>query len=304
MQDIRFVKGRKAASLGIWGNLFLAILKITAGIISNSTAVIADGIHSFSDIVTSIVVWMGMRVSQKPPDAEHPYGHEDVEPIVGLIVSLFLVLVGFEFARHSLLEFHSRVVIPDMLAVYVTIAALLGKEAMTRYVLGIAKSINSPALKADAYHHRSDVYSSIVVLFGVLGARAGYAILDPLAGVVVSLIVMKIGIDVGTENIRQLMGTVPSPELKEEIERSALAIEKVEDVHGIRIHGIGAFSTVDLHICVDERLSLSEAHAIAHEVQENILANFPEIISALVHLEPYDKCDAKEAKKPFYKTDA
>jgi len=158
---------------------------------------------------------------------------------------------------------------------------------MTRYVLAIARSVNSPALKADAYHHRSDVYSSIVVLLGVIGARAGYQNLDPLAGVAVSLIVLKIGVEVGIENIRQLIGTVPSTELKEDIEKLVMASDKVKDVHGIRIHGVGAFSYVDLHVCVEKDLSLSEAHSIAHEVQGELLSRFPEILSALVHIEPY-----------------
>lgn len=297
INEDRAVRGEKAALAGIWGNVLLSLLKLIVGFVANSTAVIADAIHSFSDILTSALTWLGIRVSKRPPDKEHPYGHGDVEPIVGLIISIVLAVIGFEFARHSIGEIYIKVTAPGPLAIYATILALILKEAMSRYVINVAEHINSPALKADAQHHRSDVYSSIVVLIGVIGARLGYPMLDPLVGVIVSLIIIKIGFDVGRENIRQLMGTVPSPELSTRIENLVLGMNKVKLIHRIRIHGMGAYFIVDLHVCVDHSLPLGEAHKIAHEVQRKIVDLFPEVSSALVHIEPYDAYHKKNIKR-------
>ncbi len=286
MED-RIKLGERGAKVGVFGNIILSTFKLIVGIVSNSTAVMADSMHSLSDVATSLMVWVGIRMSDKPPDEEHPYGHGDVEPIVGLLISIALVLVGFEFARHAINEIFTGVVAPTPLAAYATVFVIIYKEGMARYVLSVADKIKSPALKADAQHHRSDVYSSIAVLIGVSGSILFYPILDPLAGIVVSLIVIKMGFDVGRENIQQLMGTVPSPEVKERIERLALSVKGVKMAHNIRIHYFGAYATVDLHVCVDESLLLSEAHKIAHQVQRKIV-EIPEISSALVHVEPFD----------------
>lgn len=279
--------GERAALVGIVGNIFLSAAKFVVGIVAGSTAVIADALHSFSDVIISALTWLGIRIAKKPPDREHQLGHYDVEPIVGLIVSIVLAVIGFEFARYSLSMLYSPQ-IPKTSAIYITIFAIFFKEAMTRYTLSIAQKIRSPALKADAMHHRSDVYSSILVLLGVAGAILGYPALDPIAGIAVSILVFKIGVDVGKENIVQLMGSVPSPELAENIDKLVRGVAGVKHLHRIRIHGLGAYASVDLHVCVDEKLPLAEAHKIAHEVQRKIVESFPEISSALVHIEPYD----------------
>jgi cation diffusion facilitator family transporter len=279
--------GERAALIGIVGNIFLAIFKFIVGIVTQSTAVVADAAHSFSDILTSALVLLGMRISRAPPDEKHPLGHGDVEPIVGLIVSITLVLVGFEFARHSLTA-STRAVAPNTLAIYAIIIAILAKEMMSRYTFRVAEKIRSPALRGDAQHHRSDVYTSVVVLIALLGANLGLPALDPIAGFFVSLFIIKIGFDVGKENIMQLMGTVPSPELETRIRDLTSSWKEIQLVHKVRIHGIGAYFNVDLHVAVDETLSLREAHKIAHEIQLKLVKNIPEIRTALVHIEPYD----------------
>jgi cation diffusion facilitator family transporter len=288
MIENRGALGERAALVGVVGNIFLSALKFLVGVASGSIAVIADALHSFSDILVSAATWLGIRLSGRPADEEHPYGHGDVEPIVGLLISIVLAIAGFEYARHSLKVLSATPEAPKAMAVYVTIFAIAYKEAMSRYTLGVASRINSPALRADALHHRSDVYTSIAVLAGVVGAMLGYPSLDPLVGILVSLIIIKIGYDVGRENIRQLMGTAPGPELSRRIEAAVSGIKEVRLIHRIRIHGVGAYYAVDLHVCVDEELPLGKAHAVAHRVQQLILESFPEISSALVHIEPYD----------------
>lgn len=288
MMENRSAQGEKAALLGVVGNIFLSALKFLVGVASGSVAVVADALHSFSDILVSAATWLGIRLSGRPADEEHPYGHGDVEPIVGLLISIILAIAGFEYARHSLRVLSATPEAPRATALYVTVFAIAYKEAMSRYTLGVAAKINSPALKADALHHRSDVYTSIAVLAGVAGAMLGYPSLDPAVGILVSLIIIKIGYDVGRENIRQLMGTAPGPELSKRIQAAVSEVREVRLIHRIRIHGVGAYYTVDLHVCVDEELPLKKAHAVAHRVQQLILKSFPEISSALVHIEPYD----------------
>lgn len=286
MRD-RGEEGEKAALVGVVGNLFLASFKFAVGVLAGSTAVIADGFHSASDILTSALTWLGIRISRAPPDKEHPLGHGDVEPIVGLIVSILLVLVGFEFAKHSL-SIAPKATPPGKLAIYATGIALVAKELMSRYTISVAEGIRSPALRADAQHHRSDVYTSLVVFFALLGALLGYPVLDPLAAFAISVVIVKMGFDVGRENILQLMGTVPSPDLGSQIEELVMGVEKVRLIHRVRIHGVGAYFNVDLHVAVDEDLPLGEAHRIAHDIQGRIVDAFPEIAYALVHIEPYD----------------
>ena len=292
----RSARGQKAALVGIFGSLLLSGVKLFAGLVASSTAVVADALHSFSDILVSAITWFGIKVSGKPPDEAHPYGHGDVEPIVGLIISIVLVIIGFELARHSIGIIYFHPAPPGPLALYITAFAIIIKEWISRYTLKIASIIKSPALKADAQHHRSDVYTSVVVLIGVFGAMAGYPVLDPLAGLLVSLVIIKIGYEVGKENVVRLMGTVPSPEFGKSIQALVLSIEGVELIHRVRIHAVGAYFTVDLHVCVDESLSLTRAHKIAHKVQEEVLEHFPEVSSVLVHIEPFDLHHRKNHK--------
>ena len=288
MKNNRWALGERAAILGVVGNIFLSALKFSVGVLSGSVAVIADALHSFSDILVSGATWLGIRLSAKPADEEHPYGHGDIEPIVGLIISIILAVVGFEFAKQSLSALSKASSPPGIQAVYVTLFSIVFKEAMSRYTLRVADDIRSPALKADALHHRSDVYTSIAVLAGVSGAIVGYPFMDPLAGILVSVVIIKVGYDVGKENIVQLMGTSPGPELSAKIKEAVSGIEEVKLVHRIRVHGVGAYYAVDLHVCVDENMTLGRAHEVAHRVQKQIMESFQEVSSVLVHIEPFD----------------
>lgn len=287
MALIREELGERAAIVGVVGNIFLSLFKLIVGIATKSTAVVADAIHSFSDVLASALTFLGMRISRTPPDEKHPLGHGDVEPIVGLIISILLVLVGFEFAKYSL-GVSRRAVPPNPIALYAMILDVFFKELMTRYTFRVANEIRSPALRSNAQHHRSDVYTSFVVVAALLGANLGFPALDPIAGFLVSLVVIKMGFEVGKENTLQLMGTVPTPELESRIRGIVAKWDEVKLVHKVRIHGIGAYFNVDMHVAVDEDLALREAHKIAHEIQISIIKEIPEIKTALVHIEPYD----------------
>jgi|Deesub1362A_J573_1020465.scaffolds.fasta_scaffold00131_48 cation diffusion facilitator family transporter len=289
MIEERTRAGKRAAEYGIVGNFFLTIFKFVIGVISNSTAIIADAVDSFSDFVMSLVVWVGLKKAVKYPDEEHPYGHGDLEPLAGLIASIILCVLGFEIARHSVLKAMKVTGPPEVLAVLAIIPTVLLKEWMARYTLKVSEKIKSPALKAGAMNYRGDIYSSFIVIAGLIGAGLGFPILDPIAGFIIALLILKMGVSVGKENVEQLIGTVPSPGLIEEVKNAAEKVPGARCIHNIRIHAVGAFATVDLHVCVDESLSIEKAHEIATIIQDRIVEKFPEINYALVHVEPYDK---------------
>ena len=193
--ETRYEEASKVTILAILWNVFLSVIKIFAGVIGNSTAMIADGIHSASDIITSVGVLIGNKISSKPGDKEHNYGHEKAETLVSFLLSIILVgvalSIGYE-ASKSLFNIEG-IAIPTLLPLVVSIISILIKEYQYRITIRIAKKINSPALKADAWHHRSDALSSIAAFVGIGGAMLGFKILEPLASIVVALFVCKVG---------------------------------------------------------------------------------------------------------------
>ena len=280
-------KAKTGVFLGILGNLFLSIFKLIAGILGNSFAVIADSIHSLSDMLTSFVVWIGLRVGKKPPDKYHPYGHGDAEPIAGLIVAIFLGVIGFEFIREAISEIITgKIYTPGTIAIIAVVVSIIVKYWMTFFVMKIGKETRSNALIADAYHHKSDFYTSIAVLIGVAGARVGFTVLDPLAAILVSFWIIKIGFDLGKKNIRSLMGEIPSEEILSEIKKITSKIKGVKNVHNVKIHYVGSNAFVTMHVNIDKGMKLSEAHRIATLVEDELKKKVDPISYVTVHPEP------------------
>lgn len=280
----RWELGSKAAIVGIIGNIFLAIIKCFGGLIFHSSALLADGLHSFSDLFTSIVVYIGIKYSSKPADTNHPFGHGQAEPLSALIVAIFLGIVGFEFAQHSFAQLKSPVIIiPEQSALFILIFALLIKIAMANYTSTIGKKLNSPAIIADTEHHKSDVLSSIIVFIGILGAQNGYTYLDPFVGFLVSIYIIYIGYSISKRCVIQLMGTVDE-KMSENIKKIALSHKAVISVHKIRMFHMGVQNYATLHIEVDKDLSLEKAHAIGHNVSRYIELKLDTV--AIVHIDP------------------
>ncbi len=279
----------KASLVGVAGNLCLAVLKGVVGIYSGSAALLAHAIDSLMDVLTSLVALVGIRVSSRPADATHPHGHHDAEAIAGLVASLLLVFVVVEF----LVNAAGRVLNPPeeigVIAGAAVLVDIAGKYALARYTSGVAERTRSPALDASATNYRGDVYTSLAVLAGVLAARMGFGVLDPLIGMGIAVVVLRIAAGMCWKNVRYLMGTVPSQEMVEQIERLSLSTPGVVHVHRIKVHAMGAYCKVDMHVCVDENLELREAHRIAHEVEKNISKSMPEVSSVTVHVEPFDR---------------
>ena len=271
----------------IAGNLLLTALKIGIGLSVGSVSLLADAAHTTADIASSAVVVIGFKISGKAPDKEHPFGHGRAEYLVGLTVAAMLLLVGGSFIVGSYRRLISEPVVrPSVAAVIITLASIAGKELMYHFSLGLGKMIDSEALIADAWHHRSDTLTSVIVLIALIGNLFKLDILDALFGLLVSGFVIYAGLDLTRKSINRLLGTGPTPETREQIINSARSVRGVIDAHDLVVHDYGISKSISLHVEVDHRLSLSEAHEIANTV-ENLMEEYLHC-STVVHVDPRD----------------
>ncbi|MBC7119328.1 MAG: cation transporter [Methanobacteriaceae archaeon] len=289
MNNKRAELGKKAAYTGIIGNILLTLSNFTIGVMAGSVALVAEAAHTLSDILTSIITFIGFKVGMKPADLEHPYGHGRAEALASLIVVLFLGIVAYEI----LSEAYSRLFIasapPDYIAAIMAIVGIIANSLMTTYMMRIGKKINSPAIIADAQHQKIDIFSCTLILVGVIGSNLGLRLLDPLVAMLIAFIVLKTAFDVGRENINNIMGKVPSRNIMAEIRRSAMSIEGVMGIHNVRINYFGPYAAVDLHIEVDGDMNLREAHCIAHKVEKKIIEDIDLIRIVNVHACPFNE---------------
>lgn len=279
--------GNRTILITVVMNIFLSLIKLLAGFIGHSTSMISDGVHSLSDVISSIGVFIGLRISQKPADIDHPYGHEKFEAVLSKILAFILFLTGLSIG-YSAIEtiLSSSYIIPKMMTIWAALLSIGVKEWMYHYTIRQAKKIESTALAADAWHHRSDSLSSIGALIGIIGARLGFPILDPLAALVITLIILKVAIEIFVEATNQVIDKAASPELVNEI------IQQIQSVNGVlaidslktRVHSNRIY--VDLEISVEATLSLIEAHTIAEAVHYQLEQNIHKIKHCTVHVNP------------------
>lgn len=271
--------------LSIVGNIALSAIKLLIGFLYSSIALISDGVHSLSDVVTSIIGYFGIRISSKPPDESHPFGHSRFEPLVAFFIGGALLIVAYEIGMDAVSRISHRSTIEvNSIMLGVTILSILSKEAMARYSIHVGKKLNSQILVADAYHHRSDALSSVAVLFGLGTQKLGFKYGDAVAGLVVALFLVKVSLNIILENVGYLTGQAPSLELCEEIKRRALSVDNVLGVHDLRAHYVGSRLHVEIHVEVPPELSLKEAHDISEEVKKRI-EELDEVDTAFVHVD-------------------
>ncbi|WP_406534528.1 cation diffusion facilitator family transporter [Methanobrevibacter sp.] len=288
MDEFRSRGGKKAATVAIIANCFLTVFNIIVGLMSGSYALVSEGAHTLSDVATTIIAYAGFKIGQKPADEEHPIGHGRAEAISGLVIVLFLTMVAYEIitgAFNKILN-PSLITIPDTLAALMAIFGIFTNYAISNYIIKIGEEINSPAIVADGKHQRTDIFSSIAVLVGVVVSNMGYPILDPIVGFVIGLLILKTAYEIGKENIDNIMGKIPSEDLIRRIEKIANKTPKVHNAHDIKVNYFGSYATVTLHIQLDGDMTVTESHEIAHQVQENIVKKIPMIKSATVHACP------------------
>lgn len=280
--------GKKVSLVTIILNLLLSVIKLIAGLVGGSSAMVADGIHTVSDVITTVIVIIGLSIAGKEADQEHPYGHEKFESAMGKIISMFIIgtglFLGYQGIGILLAGEFSR---PGSIALVAAALSILVKEGMYRYTIITARKIQSTSMEADAWHHRSDAFTSIGTFIGVLGAMLGLPFLDPLAAIVVSVFVIKVGVDLYLKSMDELVDTSAEPAMIEEIRTFTLSIEGVEEIRDLKTRVSGNRVSVDLEIAVDGNLSVKKGHTIAEEVYDTIKVNIPSVKHCMVHVEPF-----------------
>jgi cation diffusion facilitator family transporter len=297
--ETRYEEADKVTIQSILWNIFLTIIKIFAGIFGKSSAMISDGLHSASDIISSVGVLIGNKIAKTPNDKEHNYGHEKAETLVSFLLSILLIIVSLKIgwgALQSLFNLDS-VQVPTALPLIVSIISIGIKEYQYRITIRIANKINSPSLKADAWHHRSDALSSIAAFIGIGGAMLGFKALDPIASIVVALFVAKVGFDILKDSTNELMDYSIDDEQEEQIRKIAEKIDGVINLGELRTRKHGAMAYVDLTICVNKDLTVLEGHELAHKIEKYIINEMKFVKGITVHVEPCINCPGNYCRK-------
>jgi len=280
----------RVSLISIAANLLLALFKFIAGFVAHSGAMISDAVHSASDVCSSFIVMIGARLSTKESDSEHPYGHERIECVAAIILSIILLCKGL-FIGHTAIEKITKketaeLEIPGVLALIAAIVSIVVKEAMFWYTRFFAKQIDSTALMASAWHHRSDALSSIGSLIGIAGARQGHPILDPIASLVICAFIAKASYDIFMDAIRKMVDRSCDKETILSIKKCIEKQEGVIAVDSLQSRVFGNRIYVDIEIQEDGNLSLKEAHKTAEKVHHAIEAEFPKVKHITVHVNP------------------
>jgi cation diffusion facilitator family transporter len=275
--------------LGIAVSVVLIFIKSIAGYFGHSYALIADATESGADILSSVLLWIGLRIALKQPDKEHPYGHGKAEPLAAIAVSLFLMAAAIWIAYHSIYFIRTPHAMPKRFTLWILLIIIAIKETMFRYVLGIGNKINSQAVKADAQHHRSDSLTSIAAFIGISVALirgSGHESADDWAALVASALICYNAIVILRPALAEIMDTAPSNTIVNKIKNLAASVPLVKGVEKCFARKMGFDYHVDIHIKVDGTLSVTEGHQIAHRVKDVILKSNLRVLNVLVHVEP------------------
>ena len=281
--------GVRVIAVGALANLLLAALKIAGGIVGRSTAMLADGIHSLSDLLTDGVVLFTHKIGQLPADENHPYGHGRAETIGATLVGAVIIVAGLGLAYESweiiATDAFRTPLIPAALAAVVSIVV---NENLFRYTRSAGEKTNSPSLVANAWHHRSDAISSVAALIGIGGAMAGYPIMDPIAAILVSVMIIKVGYNIAFKGLSDLMDTALSEEETRRIETMINGLPGVIQTHNLRTRRIGGDVLMDVHILVDHEASVTEGHQVAESVRRKLIRAMNNVQDVLVHVDTED----------------
>ncbi len=282
----------KVSIVSIVGNLLLTAFKLIAGIVAHSGAMVSDAIHSASDVVSSIIVIAGVKVAAKKADDNHPYGHERYESVAAIMLAAILVVVGGTIGINALKSIingsYQDMQIPGVLALIASIVSILAKTAMFFYTRVNANAICSTALKAEAWHHLSDALSSVGALIGIGGAMLGAAVMEPIASIVICLMILKAAFDIFRDAINQMVDRSCDDKTEESIKECILSQEGVEKIDMLHTRLFGNKIYVDVEIAVDAGCTLREGHDIAEKVHDALEENFDQIKHVMVHVNPAD----------------
>lgn len=282
-------QGIRTTLIGIVVSIILAIIKATAGVLGNSYALVADAIESTSDVFTSIIVLTGLRIAKKPADENHPYGHGKAEPLAGIIVASALLLAAIIIIIQSLHEIITPHHAPEPFTLIVLVIVVLTKETLFRFVFNVGTSVDSVAVKNDAWHHRSDAITSGAVFVGIsiaLIGGAGYEPADDYAALFASLIIIFNAYRLFKPALYEMMDAAPSPEIIKKVIASANMEDGVIAIDKCFARKMGLEYYIDMHVIVDGNISVYQGHEISHNVKNRLINSFPHITNVLIHIEP------------------
>ena len=280
----------KVSAVSITVNLALSLLKLLAGLFAKSGAMISDAVHSASDVFSTLVVIVGVKLAGKKPDKEHPYGHERMECVASVILAVVLAATGFGIGMSGIEKITSQdsaeLAVPGALALVAAVVSVIVKELMFHYTKRAANKINSGALMADAWHHRSDALSSVGSFAGILGARMGFPVLDPLASVIICVFIEKAAIEIFRDAVDKMIDKACDEEQVEKMRSVILSTEGVLGIDELKTRLFGSKIYVEVEILMDAGKTLVEAHDTAEQVHDAIEEAFPEVKHCMVHVNP------------------
>ncbi len=285
------LRKQETTRITLWGvavNLVLAVIKIAGGITGQSQALLADGIHSLSDLASDAMVLVVVKHASEDADEDHPYGHARYETLATVALGMILMVVagGIAYDAITRLGNPDEIAVPALFTLIIAAISILSNEGLYHATHAVAQKIRSPLLEANAWHHRSDAISSIVVLVGIGATFIGYPVLDAIAAILVALMIAKIGLDLSRQSARELVDTALEPEMVKQIKQTILSIDDVRELHLLRTRRMGHNALVDVHIQVSPKLSVSEGHHITESVETSLKDTFEAINDVTVHIDP------------------
>ena len=286
----RYLQVRRTTMISGATNFCLALLKCIIGWLGHSSALVADGLHSFSDLLTDGLVLIAAKAGMKKPDADHPYGHQRIETVITTLIASLLIAVGMALAYNTALDFmHPGA--PQIISkqvIFIAILSIIANEWLYRYSMRISQRVQSPLLESNAWHHRSDALGSIVVLFSVIGSMAGIHWLDLAGALIIAGFIVKMGAKMIWDSLRELIDTAVDPATLELIKQEAQQTPGVVAMHQIRSRTLAGQIYLDLHLIVDSHISVSEGHHIAEQVESKLVQSNPNIHDVTVHIDAED----------------
>lgn len=289
MNKARYTAVRKANGISALVNFIQAIAKTVIGLVGHSPALFADGLHSFSDLAANLLVWVASKISHTEPDENHPYGHGRFETVGSFALGIFLILIATGIAYDSLLSvLHHSLIKPSVLTLFVAALSVAANESVFHYSLHIANRVDSPLLRANAYHNRADSLTSMIVMVGILGALAGFSSCDAIAAIVVSAFILRIGLKFSWQALYELTDSSVSHEKTKEFSTLILSLSGVRHMHRLRTRKMAERIFLDVHVLIAPYASASEGHYIAETVRVSLMKKYKEIEDITVHIDTED----------------
>ena len=279
----------RLSRVGIFGNVLLAAFKLFAGILGKSGAMVSDAVHSLSDVFATVIAWIGVRLSRRKEDTEHPYGHERLECVASLALGLILagtgIGIGWSGIRKLLWD-RGSIEIPTMLPLIAAVISIAVKEGMYQYTMHYARMLDSAAFKADAWHHRSDAISSIGSFIGIGMAKLGFPVMDPVASLIICALILKVAFEISRDAVSKMLDTACDNQFEQSLRTFVGAQDGVERIDLLHTRQFGNKIYVDLEIAVESDISLIDAHRIAERVHSAVEREFPNVKHVMIHVNP------------------